>query len=112
MAMNYLVSLNFSYFFKDFIMNYRKLITEGTSQMSERPIFGCKIPFVQIDAVNDRRFVEVNGKAKRVVYNVKVSDNGTGKFFVDGNHYSEFRSLLARFFLFFIYRLFFLEKFY
>lgn len=97
MAMKYLVSLNFCHFFTDFIMNYRKLITGGATHVLERPIFGCKVPFVQIDPVANQRFVEVCGKVKRVVYNVKVNDNGTGKFFVDGNHYSEFRSLLARF---------------
>lgn len=97
MAMNYLISLPFSHFFSSFIMDFRNSFAGGTSAVLERPIFGCKIPYVQVNATTNQRFVDVCGRAKRVMYNVRVSDAGSGKFTIDGNHYSEFRSLLARF---------------
>ena len=98
--MDYLSTLPLSYMEKDFILSYRNHLHGNLGDT----LFGPPIPDVQIDAQNKQRFATVVSRAKSLLQvEVTVSDNGTGKYTVDGHHIDVFESLMARFVIFSLY---------
>lgn len=80
-------------------MEYRdKLLGGGNEDKSmHKKIFGVRVPTPKIDPITLRRYAVARGKNKGTYAEVKVTDSGTGQFFVDGHHYSKFRFLTSRY---------------
>ncbi|KAI6240065.1 putative 40S ribosomal protein S9, mitochondrial [Aphelenchoides fujianensis] len=93
LAFEHLCSLPYAHLEKDFIMEYR---TSGVAGKPRAELFGSVIPPVQVDEKQNVRFAVGQSTVKRTIVEARVSDAGSGKFFVNGQPYSVFRSLLAR----------------
>ncbi|CEF66197.1 28S ribosomal protein S9, mitochondrial [Strongyloides ratti] len=93
MAFDYLASLPNSSLEKEFIMSYRESIT---SVDKPNAIFGGHIPRVSIDPVTKTRYATAKTTCKATKAMAVVRDAGTGKYYINGHHFSCFRSLLAR----------------
>uniref|UniRef100_A0A0K0DZ45 Ribosomal protein S9 n=1 Tax=Strongyloides stercoralis TaxID=6248 RepID=A0A0K0DZ45_STRER len=93
MAFDYLASLPNSSFEEEFIMGFRDSIASNNKQNT---VFGTYIPKVSIDNTTKKRYVTVKTRCKATEAVATIREAGTGKYYVNGHHYSCFRSLLAR----------------
>uniref|UniRef100_A0A0N5BPG1 28S ribosomal protein S9, mitochondrial n=1 Tax=Strongyloides papillosus TaxID=174720 RepID=A0A0N5BPG1_STREA len=93
MAFDYLASLPNSSIEEDFIMKYR---VKAISSERQNAVYGVQVPDVCIDKVTNTRYATVETRCKATTAKATVRDGGTGKYYINGHHYSCFRSLLAR----------------
>lgn len=91
-ALEHLATLPYAHLERDFIMGYRRALGSAVGLR----LFGPQIPEVKLDAESKRRYAVVSTGVKRTKVEAKVSDAGKGKYTVDGQHYDEFRFILAR----------------
>ncbi|TKR64289.1 hypothetical protein L596_024851 [Steinernema carpocapsae] len=93
-AFEHLVSLPMASLETDFIMEHRREIAGGLT--GERKLFGPQVPEVIMDAERGKRVARATARVKSTTCTAEVNDMGTGIFTVNGQHYDEFRTILAR----------------
>uniref|UniRef100_A0A915DY60 Mitochondrial ribosomal protein S9 n=1 Tax=Ditylenchus dipsaci TaxID=166011 RepID=A0A915DY60_9BILA len=94
LAMDFMAEQKLARSMFDFIDQWRESVS-GSSGGAKK-IYGIQLPLVKIDKISNRRCTVVKTLVKNCKVTVKVLQDGTGKFTVDGHPFGDFRSLQAR----------------